>query len=803
MISSTLRLLFLLSLSSLAMAETPKLRELPKHQTPLPIPAHRVWHITQNLGPIGARGWIYGSARHTDESREILVKSMEPGSPAHGVLLPYDVIYGAAVPPSEWISEPKLQAFNSDARLSLARAITWAESNRGKGELQVLFQRDGQERKATITIPVLGDYHVDGPANCPKSQQIVKGAARFLAENMPASGYTTGIGQPYNGMLMLATEDPTYLDQVRRTACRMSIHHEVHTEGKETWRWGPSNLFLCEYYLATGDARVLPTIQEFCTRLANGQCNPGTWGHITVPNFIPPGYGSLNASGVVCFLSMVLGEFTGVEVDRQALANSTSFFGGYAGRGSIPYGDHLQGADATSNGKNGMAAVAFNLLRADNASQWFARMCCSANLQSFEGGHSGNYFNQTWTPLGASLTGEKNYAAFWSRFHSYRDLARRWDGSFMTQPWPHGREGDLGTINYVSKGPIWSTGGFALSYLAGGKSLAILGRRESVFSTYAPEEFGPALKLYQAKNFEQCLKVATPLKDSSDARIQQMAAQLVKISQNQIVSLDLTLADMQKALAAGDLYQLKYQLTAVGSIINESDPRLAEFQRAIADPKNENVLADGERFHRDVRLIAFVGPKGYRRVSLPGSMNNSRSRGTMKDLSARDGSPYQALAKAHLAGLPKEPEEPKQSLLSQKNKKKQAWKMMPEKTTMPKDWSSRTFNDRRWDSTSLPLKIFSGARLLRTTFVVENPQKIEGLILEQNTGGKMKVFLNGTLILDIDPKDGESRYNKRSIPLKPSTAQLLQKGPNIIAVALENTKDGSAFDFDLKAALGE
>ena len=76
-----------------------ELSRLPKYQAPIPYAGIRNWHITQNLGPTGARGWVLGDKGHSRDSREILIKSVEPGSPADGLLQPYDLIVGR----EDWI----------------------------------------------------------------------------------------------------------------------------------------------------------------------------------------------------------------------------------------------------------------------------------------------------------------------------------------------------------------------------------------------------------------------------------------------------------------------------------------------------------------------------------------------------------------------------------------------------------------------------------------------------------------------------------------------------------------------------
>ena len=91
--------LALLALLPFAHAQEKDLAKLPEYQTPVPYAGSRDYHLTQNLGATGARGWIEGNKGHSHDSREILIKSVEPGSPAAGILQPYDLIIGAAVPP--------------------------------------------------------------------------------------------------------------------------------------------------------------------------------------------------------------------------------------------------------------------------------------------------------------------------------------------------------------------------------------------------------------------------------------------------------------------------------------------------------------------------------------------------------------------------------------------------------------------------------------------------------------------------------------------------------------------------------
>lgn len=82
-----------------------------------------------NLGPTGARGWMFAKmssgetvGSNTSAARQVLITSIEKGSPADGVLRFGDVILGV---------DGKL--FNEDARKCLGRAITTAEEKEHKG----------------------------------------------------------------------------------------------------------------------------------------------------------------------------------------------------------------------------------------------------------------------------------------------------------------------------------------------------------------------------------------------------------------------------------------------------------------------------------------------------------------------------------------------------------------------------------------------------------------------------------------------------------------------------------------------
>ena len=722
-------LLFILLglIASLQGADNTNFNLLDKYQTPIPYAGQRNWHVTQNLGVTGARAWVLGERSNTTDSRELVIKSIIPGSPADGVLQPYDIIVGINKTP-----------FSLDARLAFSKALTEAEGSKASGKLKLLCVRDGTTSTFTLQLPVMGDFSKTAPHNCTKTDRIVEQSAATLAKHMPDRGFS-GLSGALNAMLLLATEDPAYLDHVRRSAMNMGPNHTISDAGHETWRWGYANTFLCEYYLATGDKRVLPTIQEYADILAKGQCNPGTWGHMAVPDGLPPGYGSMNQSGLVCFLSLILSYQCGVNVDDEAIAKSIRFYGRYAGWGGVPYGDHPAYMSPACNGKNGSAAVAFHLLGAKPARQWFANYAATSNLPDFEAGHTGNTWGQIWTPIAAALAGDINYQNFWSRFNNYRDMARDFRGGFLIQSQPNHREGDLGS-RYAMQGPLWATGGLTLGYLGGSNKLAIFGRRESVFGVSAPEALRPALKAYHRQSYDESASLSSSLTSSRNTRVRAMAIQLKTISELNLKSTTLTLASIKKNMTIGNLYLAQRQLKALEALVPANDGLLSPLTNALGTPEAKEIIESrGQHYDSILKGYASHGPRGFQELLAP-PVATDWSRKKLRELLRGAKGFYQKEAQA-------------------------AEKIFGTKPNILYLTKATTITHK--------------TPQVETAFTLENLESIHELRGAWSLKGKMKVTLNGTVILDLKCANA---IKETEVVLKPITLELLKKGNNVLKV---------------------
>ena len=497
---------------------------------------------TYNLGATGLRGWIYTKpdsfldscqGRTTTRSRQILVTHVGKGSPADGVMKVDDVILGAGGRP-----------FDDDARKSIARAIQQAERAAGGGVLKLTVWRvpdltDAQKKalldkavrgaaraelaggkpldapqaeaqgkdpaenrrrdllrrnlwrmgktlEVQLTLRVLGTYSDTAPYDCPKSKRIFDEACKALA----AEPLRDNLWGAVNGLALMATGRPEYLPQVRALARKMgppTLKLKLKS-GMVVWDWGYRNLFLCEYYLLTGDRAVLPAIRQYTIHLAMGQSLYGTFGH-GISDRTPdgrlhgsiPAYGPVNAAGLIGNLAIVMGDKCGVKNPEiaPAIERASRFFGYFVDKGAIPYGEHAPWPYHENNGKNAMTAVFFGVQK-DRApeARYYAKMV-TASYRNREYGHTGQGFSYLWGAMGAHVGGPEALAAFFKEASWHFDLVRRCDGSFTYdggEQYGPGKTHDDTYYGRSSYNGLSPTACYVLTYSLGLRKLHITGK---------------------------------------------------------------------------------------------------------------------------------------------------------------------------------------------------------------------------------------------------------------------------------------------------------------------------------------
>ncbi len=416
------------------------------------------------LGATGARGWIYSDRLETSDARQIAITKVDQGSPADGILKTGDAVLGIAGKP-----------FSCDARVEFGKALTVAESDQGKGSLSLIRWRDGQQENVVINLPVLGNYSATAPYDCPKSKHILERGCAALAKRMeePNYGSQYPISRSLNALALLASGDPAYLPIIKKEAEWASNYT---ADGMVTWAYGYVIMMLAEYHIASGDDSIMPGLNRLALEAAKGQSVVGSWGHgFAGEDGRLGGYGMMNAPGVTLTISLVLAREAGVKAPELDLAieRSLKLLRFYIGKGSIPYGDHspwIQNHD--DNGKNGMAAVLFSLVKENEGAEYFSRMSLACHGNERDTGHTGNFWNMTWAIPGVVQSGPNATGAWMSEFGAwYFDLARRWDGNFPHQGPPQPRADATGSWD--------ATGAYLLAYAMPLKKTLLTGKHNT------------------------------------------------------------------------------------------------------------------------------------------------------------------------------------------------------------------------------------------------------------------------------------------------------------------------------------
>jgi hypothetical protein len=115
---------------------------------------------------------------------------------------------------------------------------------------------------------------------------------------------------------------------------------------------------------------------------------------------------------------------------QAGIKQAHTFYQGFTGKGTLPYGVHEPNTKSfNNNGMSGLAAVAMAFRSDQPGTRFFSRMSTAAHT-TLETGHTGHFFNQLWTGLGANLAGPDASAAFFGETRWLHTLNRTWDGNF-------------------------------------------------------------------------------------------------------------------------------------------------------------------------------------------------------------------------------------------------------------------------------------------------------------------------------------------------------------------------------------
>jgi len=399
----------------------------------------------------------------------IKVEKTVPGSPADGKFKKGEIITG--------INGVSLKGENPF--VTLGSALTNAEATNGQMIFDVASADRKSRRQETVRIPVLGSYSKTWPLNCTKSKKIIEQAAAFYAD--PKKFREDGIPGALACLFLLSTGDAKHVPPVKAYFDRFP--KDVNKIGDHTWNNGYNGIACGEYYLRTGDKSVLPIMQYYCDDAKRRQKFGRGWVHWGTG--VSPGYvagGLMNPAGAQVLTTLLLGKECGVNVDDETLLGSLRFFYRFAGRGTVPYGDHRGEGGLGSNGKDGMIAAAMQIAAGsqgdvtiyEKARQYLGMSMLTSYPVLVRGHGDDGRGDGIWRSIITSYMlrdRPAQYRKAMDRLTWWHDLSREPGGSIgiATLAW---RNGIIG-----SSGP-----GVGLSYTAPLKTLRITGAPRTKYS---------------------------------------------------------------------------------------------------------------------------------------------------------------------------------------------------------------------------------------------------------------------------------------------------------------------------------
>jgi len=418
----------------------------------------------KSVNTVGRFGPVGMSIELHQPAFTMVVGKIEVGSPASSSILKQGQII-------ESINGEKLK--DIDPRVQLGRMIEKAEAADGSVRFMVKDKPEDAAKEVIVKIPALGAYSKTWPLNCPKSDKIVRNFAEYLKKPGADKGFVD-IGM----LFLLSTGEESDLVTVRDWA-------RAH-KGSNSYSWhiGYGGLALCEYYLRTGDATVLPAIQKMADSAIASE-SFGGWGsrgpmaEVTYGG----GGGHLNAGGTLVIAFLMLAKECGATLAEEPFHRVLAHFYRFSGRGNNPYGNNKPESGYVDNGKNGklafsMAAAAS--LTPDGEKSIYARARDTSARFSFYStsymlhGHTGGGIGEIWRSAAMGLLHQKlpdQYRDFMDQRKWHYELSRRFDGSFCI----------LGGERYDNS--EWGAA-YALTYTIPRRTLRLTGAPPSKFSKH-------------------------------------------------------------------------------------------------------------------------------------------------------------------------------------------------------------------------------------------------------------------------------------------------------------------------------
>ncbi len=393
-----------------------------------------------NLGPTGGRAIL--------KETSFVVKYVFPGSPANGHLQIDDEITGANGKPFSKHTFGKCYGMKDDVGyegpiMDMGNAIEDSEGKDGTLTLDVI--RTGKPTKVDIKLDPVGRFSDTYPKNCRKSEMLAAKATDYLLQHSEDDK-----GEVHErGLLGLA-----FLAQGKSKEAEKMAMDWNKLPNEKLWTWYSSYpcIFLSEYYLQTGDKRVLGTIEGLCKNQYLSQViDPDLYkdamhgGQPQAKNFLKggnghgariAGYGTMTITTLMAMLSWELAEDCGIKI--QDFNRDIAFDCIHTNTAESGYmGYRFANGAYSPVGRQGLAIIVHRLAGRPGTEEYMNRVTggLAHSKTRLNDGHGDAVLSWAWALFGIQLCG--NDAAIREVFDynkAFINMSRTWDGAIVAQP---------------------------------------------------------------------------------------------------------------------------------------------------------------------------------------------------------------------------------------------------------------------------------------------------------------------------------------------------------------------------------
>jgi len=235
------------------------------------------------LGPDELGAGLLGFDALTEHQQKVLtIMNVRKDSPAAAAgLVPGDAILSiSGVPLAPNDLNPGWEWFTHSHEAMLGRA-TEAALRAKKSQLVLGVLRDGKETPITLNLPRSRAFTTMDPRTDPEAAALLADQIKFLVSTQKEDGSWSGdiIRTCWASLALMATRDATYKENVKRAIdWALNKYPEPEKYGNlGFWSGAYAGILYSEWYLATGDERVLPRLDALRDWAFNGK-HPSAWG---------------------------------------------------------------------------------------------------------------------------------------------------------------------------------------------------------------------------------------------------------------------------------------------------------------------------------------------------------------------------------------------------------------------------------------------------------------------------------------------------------------------------------------------